>query len=120
LKASSVSIKTRNDRIKDIKEATDPRLIHPDGQNVPRLNRKGNIMSMSSTSDGLTSFRGSTRSTPRLKMRGVAGTAMAQLVEIRMLSAPVVMGRRGTSILFRSVRMAKRASTEVSGTAIAS
>jgi len=45
--ASSVSVKTRSERIKDIKKATDPRLLHPDGQDVPRLNSKGDVMSFS-------------------------------------------------------------------------
>ena len=48
--ASSVSIKTRNDRINEIKEQTDPKRLHPDGMNVPRLNSKGDVMSFSSAS----------------------------------------------------------------------
>ena len=48
--ASSVSVKTRSERIKDIKKATDPRLLHPDGQDVPRLNSKGDVMSFSRAS----------------------------------------------------------------------
>lgn len=47
--ASSVSIKSRNERIKDIKEATDPKLLHPDGMNIPRLNSKGDVMTLSNT-----------------------------------------------------------------------
>lgn len=47
--ASSVSIKSRNDRIKDIKEATDPKLLHPDGMNIPRLNSKGDVLTLSNT-----------------------------------------------------------------------
>ena len=48
--ASSVSVKTRSERIKDIKKATDPRLLHPDGQDIPRLNSKGDVMSFSRAS----------------------------------------------------------------------
>lgn len=47
--ASSLATKTRVDRIQEIKTLTDPRLLHPDGMNVPRLNAKGDVMSMSST-----------------------------------------------------------------------
>eukprot|EP00970_Alexandrium_tamarense_P011750 scaffold2569_cov197-Alexandrium_tamarense.AAC.11 len=46
--ASSLYTQTRNDRIQEIKNKNDPRLLHPDGMNVPRLNSKGSIMSMSS------------------------------------------------------------------------
>lgn len=45
--ASEVSVKSRSDRIKDIKQATDPRRLHPDGQDIPRLNSKGDVMSFS-------------------------------------------------------------------------
>jgi hypothetical protein len=48
--ASSVSIKSRNERIRDIKEATDPKVLHPDGMNIPRLNSKGDVMTLSNTS----------------------------------------------------------------------
>jgi len=48
--ASSVSIKTRNDRIDEVRARTDPKAIHPDGMNTPRLNREGEVMSFSSTS----------------------------------------------------------------------
>ena len=47
--ASSLATKTRADRIQEIKTLTDPKLLHPDGMNVPRLNAKGDVMSMSST-----------------------------------------------------------------------
>lgn len=47
--ASTVSTKTRNDRIREAIERTDPRLVHPDGINVPRVNRGGCVMSFSST-----------------------------------------------------------------------
>lgn len=47
--ASSLATKTRVDRIQEIKTLTDPKLLHPDGMNVPRLNAKGDVMSMSST-----------------------------------------------------------------------
>jgi len=47
--ASSVSIKSRNERIRDIKEATDPKVLHPDGMNIPRLNSKGDVMTLSNT-----------------------------------------------------------------------
>lgn len=47
--ASSVSIKTRNDRINEVKERTDPKRLHPDGMNVPRMNKKGDVMSFSNT-----------------------------------------------------------------------
>jgi len=47
--ASSVSIKSRNDRIEEIKARNDPKLLHPDGMNTPRLNSKGDVMSFSST-----------------------------------------------------------------------
>jgi sugar (pentulose or hexulose) kinase len=55
--ASSVYIKSRNDRIKDIKEATDPKLLHPDGMNVPRLNSKGDVMTLSNTGGRLNIFQ---------------------------------------------------------------
>jgi len=45
--ASSVSVKSRNDRIEEVKTRTDPRLLHPDGMNTPRLNSKGDVMSAS-------------------------------------------------------------------------
>lgn len=47
--ASSLKTKSRVDRIQEIKILTDPKLLHPDGMNVPRLNAKGDVMSMSST-----------------------------------------------------------------------
>ena len=46
--ASAVSIKSRNDRIQEIKAKNDPRLLHPDGMNTPRLNSKGDVMSIGS------------------------------------------------------------------------
>ncbi|KAL3759074.1 hypothetical protein ACHAWU_008683 [Discostella pseudostelligera] len=55
--ASSVYIKSRNDRIKDIKDATDPKLLHPDGMNIPRLNSKGDVMTLSSTDGRLNIFQ---------------------------------------------------------------
>jgi hypothetical protein len=55
--ASSVSIKSRNDRIRDIKEATDPKLLHPDGMNVSRLNSKGNVMTLSGTGGRMNIFQ---------------------------------------------------------------
>lgn len=55
--ASSVSIKSRNDRIKDIKDATDPKLLHPDDMNIPRLNSKGDVMTLSSTGGRLNIFQ---------------------------------------------------------------
>ena len=55
--ASSVNVKSHNDRIKDIKEATDPRLLHPDGMNVPRLNSKGGVMMLSGTGGRLNIFQ---------------------------------------------------------------
>ncbi|KAL3780660.1 hypothetical protein ACHAWO_004141 [Cyclotella atomus] len=45
--ASSLSTTTRNDRISRIKAQNDPRTLHPDGMNVPRLNKGGFVMSMS-------------------------------------------------------------------------
>jgi len=55
--ASSVSIKSRNDRIRDIKEATDPKLLHPDGMNVSRLNSKGNVMTLGGTGGRMNIFQ---------------------------------------------------------------
>jgi len=43
--ASSVSIKSRSERIKEISIANDR--SYPDGQDIPRLNRKGDVMSAS-------------------------------------------------------------------------
>ena len=54
--ASSVSVKSRSDRIKDIKFATDPRRLHPDGQDIPRLNSKGDVMSFSRSGGRLSIF----------------------------------------------------------------
>ncbi|KAL7538353.1 hypothetical protein ACHAWF_006059 [Thalassiosira exigua] len=48
--ASSVSTKTRNDRIREVRKRTDPKLLHPDGMNVPRLNARGDVMSFSGSS----------------------------------------------------------------------
>ncbi|KAL3796025.1 hypothetical protein HJC23_013082 [Cyclotella cryptica] len=45
--ALSLSTTTRNDRIKEVKSKNDPRIIHPDGMNIPRLNSGGSVMSMS-------------------------------------------------------------------------
>ena len=45
--ASSLPSTTRNDRINRIKSQNDPRTLHPDGMNVPRLNQGGFVMSMS-------------------------------------------------------------------------
>lgn len=45
--ASSLSTTTRNDRISRIKAQNDPRTLHPDGMNIPRLNKGGFVMSMS-------------------------------------------------------------------------
>ena len=54
--ASSLATKSRADRIKEIQIKTDPKLLHPDGMNVPRLNAKGDVMSMSSTTGGMNVF----------------------------------------------------------------
>ncbi|KAL7427209.1 hypothetical protein ACHAXM_000747 [Skeletonema potamos] len=54
--ASSLKTKSRADRIKEIKILTDPKLLHPDGMNIPRLNAKGDVMSMSSTTGRMNVF----------------------------------------------------------------
>jgi len=54
--ASSLKTISRADRIKEIQIRTDPKLLHPDGMNVPRLNVKGDVMSMSSTTGGMNVF----------------------------------------------------------------
>lgn len=54
--ASSLKTHSRADRIKEIQIRTDPKLLHPDGMNVPRLNAKGDVMSMSSTTGGKNVF----------------------------------------------------------------
>lgn len=46
--ASGVSVKSRNDRIEEMKTRHDPRRLHPDGMNTPRLNSKGDVMSLGS------------------------------------------------------------------------
>jgi len=73
--ASSVSIKSRNDRIKDIKEATDPRLLHPDGMNVPRLNSKGDVMTLSSTGGRLNIFQRINMAKPEIDIEGEDGVS---------------------------------------------
>ena len=73
--ASSVSIKSRNDRIKDIKEATDPRLLHPDGMNVPRLNSKGDVMTLSSTGGRLNIFQRIDMAKPEINIKGEDGVS---------------------------------------------
>jgi hypothetical protein len=54
--ASSLKTKSRADRIKEIKILTDPKLLHPDGMNIPRLNARGDVMSMSSTTGRMNVF----------------------------------------------------------------
>mmetsp|Transcript_17263 Transcript_17263/g.26506 ORF Transcript_17263/g.26506 Transcript_17263/m.26506 type:complete len:1112 (-) Transcript_17263:25-3360(-) len=54
--ASSLKTHSRADRIKEIQIRTDPKLLHPDGMNVPRLNARGDVMSMSSTTGRMNVF----------------------------------------------------------------
>ena len=54
--ASSLKTHSRADRIKEIKILTDPKLLHPDGMNIPRLNARGDVMSMSSTTGRMNVF----------------------------------------------------------------
>ncbi len=68
--ASLISIKSRNDCIKDIKEATDPGLLHPNGMNVLRLNSKEDVMTLSSTGGRLNIFQRINKVKQEIKIEG--------------------------------------------------
>jgi len=70
--ASSVSVKSRNDRIEEVKTRTDPRLLHPDGMNTPRLNSKGDVMSASNFGGRPTIFQ-------RIEQANIAGEGVGDV-----------------------------------------